>query len=212
MHGTKECPKEFFKFVKKNKIKKVALELPKDYQCEIDEFYSGKRKIDDLSFFKCKEKNHDGRVSNAMKDLILKLKKAKIKIFLVDDETQEYGNERDKLMARNLSQLKGEVAFLCGNVHAMKKPLQLDKSDRCYHQYPNGKVETCGSFMNPKEIVSIKVHAINGGKLYNYSVQTYLKDKERSKKFPKNKLPEMIKSDDESFDYLYLIDKFSYSK
>jgi len=86
IHGTKECPEEFFKIVKKYGIKKVALELPKIYQNEIDEFYKGGIKIWDLSSFKHKGKNHDGRASGAMKKLILNLKRDKIKIYFVDEE------------------------------------------------------------------------------------------------------------------------------
>ncbi len=212
IHGTKECPKEFLKFVKKNKIKKVALEFLKDYQIEIDKFYYGKRSLEDISFLKNKEKNHDGRASDAVRRLISELRKEKIKIFLVDVETGS-GNERDKLMAKNLSKIKGKVAFLCGNVHAMKKPLQLNKSDDLYQHYSVGRVKTCGYFLNKNEkVISIKIHAINGGKFYNYFIQNYPKDKSLSQKFSPNNLPKQIHSEDNAFDFLYLVDKFSYSK
>jgi hypothetical protein len=206
MHGTRECPKEFLNFIKKKHIKKVALEFPKEYQKEIDEFSLGKKEIENLSIFRNREKIHDGRASEAIKDLIKKLKKEKIKIFLVDEEAKN-GNERDKKMAKNLSKIEGEVAFLCGNIHAMKKPMTLDKSDPMYKYYQNGIVKTCRYFMNKKEIISIRIHAINGGKFYNFATQDYPKEKEF-----KNKKPSTIKSKDEAFDYIYLIDKFSPSK
>lgn len=212
MHGTKECPKEFLKFVKENKIKKVALEFQKDYQFEIKEFLLNKRKINNLTFFKDKEKSHDGRASESVKNLILNLKKEKIKIHLVDQEAKS-GNERDKFMAKNLSKIVGRVAFLCGNVHAMKKPLQLDENDNLYTKYPGGKVKTCGYFLSKyNQVVSLKVHAINGGSFYNYSVQSYQKDKILSKKYSISSLPKVIQSPEEIFDYLHLINKFSYSK
>lgn len=211
MHGTKECPEAFFAIVKKNRIKNVALELPKNYQKEIREFFRGERNVGELSFFEDKEKKHDGRASESIKNLILRLKKEGINIFLVDEEAQN-GNERDKLMAKNLSKIRGDVAFLCGDIHARKNSLQLEKSDKMYKYYPHGEVKTCGSLMSGKDIVSIRIHAINGGKFYHYSIQTYPKDGELSKKFSISELPRMIKSDGRALDYVYLIDKFSYSK
>lgn len=215
MHGTKECPEEFFNFITERKIKKVALEFLKDFQNEVEEFLAEKRSINNITFFKNKEKSHDGRASEAIKSLLKNLKEEKIKLFLVDEEAKS-GNERDKLMAKNLSKIKGKVGFLCGNVHAMKKPLQLEKSDELYKYYPNGKVKTCGYFLNKnKKVISIKVHAINGGKIYNFSIQSYQKDKSYSKKFKPKNLPQLIKTKDgenEEFDYIYLIDNFSYSK
>ena len=126
-HGTKECPQEFFKFVIKNKIGKVALEFLKDNQKDIDKFYSRAIGVNEISFFKNKENTHDGRASDAVKNLISGLRKEKIRIFLVDEEAKS-AYERDKLMAKNLSNIEGKVAFLCGEVHASKKPMQLEKS------------------------------------------------------------------------------------
>ena len=159
-----------------------------------------------------KENIHDGRASNSVKKLMLSLKREEVKIYLVDQEAKS-GNERDKLMARNLSKLNGRVAFLCGNVHARKKPLQLEKKDEMYKQYPNGKVKTCGYFLNKnKKVISIKVMAINRGKFYNYSIQDYQKNSFLLKKYESFFLPKIVKSSDNLFDYFYLIDKFSYSK
>jgi len=114
-------------------------------------------------------------------------------------------------MAKNLKKIRGKVAFLCGNVHARKKYLQLEKSDRMYKKYPDGKVETCGSFLNRNAIVTINIHAINGGSFYNYTVQNYEKDDELLKEFSKRKLPILIRDGERVYDYIYLIKIFSYS-
>lgn len=211
IHGTKECPEEFFKFVQKYKIKKVALEFPSEFQKQIDEYSRGEIKLEKIPLFKSKNLSHDGRASESVKRLIKKLKRDKIKIFFIDGEAKN-GNQRDKLMARNLSKIKGNVAFLCGNVHARKKSWQLEKFDKMYKQYPKGVIKTCGSFMDKKKIVAINIHAINGGKFYNYRVQNYFKDNDLLKLYNLKDLPKIIKPKDNSFDFVYLINKFSVSK
>lgn len=196
-HGTNECPKEFFNFVKKHKIKKVALELPKIYQNEMDSFLKNKISVEKLSLFKNKEQKHDGRVSEAVKKLIINLKKEKIKIFLVDEEKAKNGNERDKLMARNLKKIKGKVAFLCGEIHASKRTIQLEKTNYFYSSYPNGKIKTCASFLNKREISTGLIFPRKGGRFYNNSIKKYSGN---------------LKKYREKFDFILFVDKFSYSK
>ncbi len=213
MHGTKECPLIFLKIINTYKIKRVALELPQHYQHEIDQYVKGKITLDDLSLFKNKEQMHDGRVSHSIKKLIEKLKKQKIKIFFAEPSFAKNGNERDYLMAKNLMNIKGKVAFLCGNIHASKKEIRLDKKSNFYNYYnyySKGIIKTCGYFLAKKDTISIRIHAINGGTFYNNGIKNYRKDEMTLKS--KHKLPSIIKSSDKAFDYLYLINKFSYSK
>ncbi len=198
IHGTKESPKAFLDIVKKKKIKNIALEFESNNQKEIDEYLSGKRKLNDLSIFK--KKGKDGRDSDAVKNLIKKLKSLSLKIYFIDDWKNK-GNERDKLMARNLKKINKKIAFYCGNIHAMKKPFKIGKKS----------MKTCGSYLPSKKTISYNILPIEGGKHYNFGIKKINKDEELCKKYKKEKLPKIIKSKTKEYDYLYLIKKASYS-
>ena len=196
------------------------MEFAKDKQKEIDQYLSGSRTLNSLSIFKEKEKIHDGRASNSIKDLISNLKKNKIKIYFVDCESSD-PLKRDYLIAKNLSKLKGQTAFLCGNVHASKTSIKVPKSVMFVNKIKNffnkgflisrnGIIETCGSFLPEKETISYKVVAVNGGEYYNFGVHKIKPDK-RSKKINLNNLPEIVRSQEEGFDYLYKIYGFTAS-
>lgn len=219
MHGTEECPKAFLEILKKYKINQVALEFPKKNQNEINQFLSESRDISNLSIFKDKEKIHDGRASESVKDLILKLKKNKIKIYFVDSEPSN-PLKRDYLMAKNLIEIKGKTAFLCGNVHASKTAIKFPfifvLLNRIMNFFgkgikisKNGIIETCGSFLPKKEKISYKITAVNGGEFYNFGVKKIKPDK----KFRNlQSLPKIVQSYEKGFDYFYLIDKFTASR
>ena len=123
-HGTNESPEACLDILKKHKIMQLALEFPYTQQKEIDEFLLGKRSIDELSIFQVDD-THDGRASPAVKNLLLRAKERQIRIKLVDIDDESQVNQRDKYMAQNLMEIKGEVGFLCGNVHASKEVLKL---------------------------------------------------------------------------------------
>jgi hypothetical protein len=219
MHGTTECPKAFLEILKKHKINQVALEFPKKDQQEINQFLSGSRDIGNLSIFKDKEKIYDGRASESVKDLIVKLKKNKIKIYFVDSEPSN-PLKRDYLMAKNLMKIKGKTAFLCGNVHASKTAIKfplifvlLNKIMNFFGKgvkiSKNGIIETCASFLPKKETVSYKVIAVNGGEFYNFGVKKIKPDK----KFQNlQNLPKTVQSSEDGFDYFYLVDTFTASR
>src|SRR3989344_8136649 len=171
MHGTAECPTAFLEILKKHEVNQVALEFPKNHQNEINQYLSGSRSLSNLSIFKSKEKIHDGRASNSVKDLISKLKKNKMEIYFVDSESSN-PLERDYLMAKNLMKIKGRTAFLCGNVHASKTAIKFPLTFVLLNKIMNffgkgvkiskkGIIETCGSFLPKKETISYKVIAVN---------------------------------------------------
>ena len=219
MHGTTECPKAFLEILRKHKINQVALEFPKKNQKEINQFLSGSRDISNLSIFKDKGKIHDGRASESVKNLILKLKKDKTKIYFVDSEPSN-PLKRDYLMAKNLMEIKGKTMFLCGNVHASKTAIKfplifvlLNKIMNFFSKgvkiSKNGIIESCGSFLPKTETISYKVIAVNGGKFYNFGVKKIKPDE----KFQNSQsLPKIVQSYEDGFDYFYLADTFTASK
>ncbi len=217
-HGTLECPRVFLEIIKKHKIKQVALEFAKDKQEEIDQYLLGSRTIDNLSIFKEKEKIHDGRASNSIKELVSSLKKNNIKIYFVDSD-QSDPLKRDYEMARNLMNLKNKTAFLCGSVHASKTAIKFPKSFVFINKimnlfgkgvmiYKNGIMETCGTFLPEKETISYKIVAVGGGRYYNFRVHR-IKSSKRFKNINLNNLTKIVNSKKEGFDYFYLVDKFT---
>ena len=218
MHGTVECPKFFLTLIKKHKIKQVALEFPIIYQKEINQYFSGKRKLEDLSIFKDKAENHDGRASESIKKLIANLKKNKIKIYFIDSESDYL--KRDYFMAKNLTRINGKVAFLCGNIHASKKVITfpgifliINKLLSLFKKglkISNNEIKTTGSYLPKKETVSYKIIAINGGEFYNL-VKKKIKLDVRFSDIKVKELPKITESLEEGYDYYYLINKFTFS-
>jgi hypothetical protein len=219
IHGTAECPKAFLEILKKHKVEQVALEFKKNNQKEINQFLSGSRDISNLSIFKNKDKIHDGRASESIKDLIIKLRKNKMKIYFVDSEPSN-PLKRDYLMARNLMEIEGKTAFLCGNVHASKTAIKfpftfviLNKIMNFFGKgvkiSKNGIIETCGSFLPSKETISYKVIAVNEGEFYNFGAKKI----KPNKKFQNlQRLPKIKQSSEDGFDFFYLVEKFTASR
>ncbi|MFA5888506.1 MAG: hypothetical protein WC852_07395 [Candidatus Nanoarchaeia archaeon] len=125
IHGTAEAPIACMNIMKKYHIKKLALELDKSKQPEINEYYAGEKSLEDITLFH-NPPSHDGRASLAVKNLLRDAKKNGLKVYLVDDADNPL--ERDKRMAENLMNIGGKVAFLCGNIHASKEPIKIPKA------------------------------------------------------------------------------------
>ncbi len=215
IHGTRECPAIFLDFIRVYDIGNVALEIPRDYQKEVEEYFLSKRKLENLSWFRDKEKNHDGRKSDSMKQLVRILKERRVRVFLVDILEKSFEqialHKRDDIMACSLLELDRRIAFLCGNVHVMKQPLYLPLDSPFYDQYPLGVVQTCGSFLPEEESVSVQIHALNGGTFFNCGYKSYNPDKIQQRRVDRTNLPCIIPSKDPSFDFQYLIERFSAS-
>lgn len=182
VHGTNESSIAFLNIVKREKIKQVALEISSSYQSIVDNNgYS-------LLFGK---KRHDGRLSQAMKNLITELKKLRIKIYCVDPNVIF---QRDKKMAENLRKIKGRVAFLCGEVHASTIPFKFGFI----------KLNTCGYFLPKKDVVNYRIVSRLGGQFYNFKIKT-IQGETSSKKT----ITPSLKN---GFDYYYVVDSFSPSR
>ncbi|MEO6902036.1 MAG: hypothetical protein ABI315_02655 [Bacteroidia bacterium] len=127
MHGTTEVPLfvlQLIKQLKKSQKKlTVGLEIPINYQKEINDFMkSGDfEKLKKLDHFKYP----DGRTSIAMGQLIKGLRELSgVKTICFDIDTNlRYGINRDSLMGVNLSESyrDGQMVILTGNLHANLK-------------------------------------------------------------------------------------------
>ena len=216
LHGTNEAPEACWDILQKNKIPNLALEFPVNCQKEINNLLEGKKKINEIFLFWFKHP-HDGRSSPAMKRLLIKAKEHAIKVHVIDTIL---GNaaEREKEMAKNLIKIKGKVAFLCGNVHASKQEIYFPILSRLAFKIISifspeyatlGKsIKPCGAHLPKKETVSYKVEALKGGNFYNFKVK-------KAKKYKAKKiesLPAIIKANDESYDFIYLVKKFTPSQ
>jgi len=201
IHGTKECPKAFFDIIKKEKIKQVALEFDKIYQNEIENFYENKICINKISFFNQIKKSHDGRASSAIKLLLIKLRANNISVTLVDDWSFD-GKFRDKSIAQNLKQISGKIGFLCGNVHAMKTIFRTN----------TGTIKPVGFLLPKNKVVSYNIVALKGGNFYNFRIKKYKKNSKLFHLFKNHQLPLLIKSNSISYDYDYIVNKFTWSK
>jgi hypothetical protein len=202
LHGTKESPEACFEILKKHKVKQLALEFQKKEQCEIDDYFKGKKRVEELSIFQ-REDNHDGRASKAIMDLIKKAKAKDIKILLVDDWSDI--TRRDEAMANNLKLIKGPVAYYCGEVHASKKSISFPEFNG-----KSQKINTCGSFLPEKETISYRIVSIEGGKHYNFKIKN-VKKQEKLRKHIKD-LPLIVPSKEGGFDFFYIVKKFTESQ
>lgn len=188
-HGTNECPHAFLELVKQFKPASIALEIPKQYQADID---AGKHAH--IPFFNQQE--HDGRGSAAMQQLITALLDRELHIHCVDTDTAETAAERDAEMARNILALPIPVMYLCGNVHALLKPITLFGE----HLIP------CGSHLPRERTKNCTIETLNGGTFYNFQVQ-HIPPSEYTG-MPNELLP----LNDEHFDYAYFVEWFTPSQ
>ncbi|MFH1064933.1 MAG: hypothetical protein V1734_00300 [Nanoarchaeota archaeon] len=185
VHGTNECPEACLKILEKYKIKHLALEGDKSMS------------------------SNDGRASKAVKRLVAAAKRKGIKIHFAEEKSDAEMNilKRDKTMAENLIKIKKDVVFLCGNVHACKKPFQMPLLFRIFCRIKkitipkNNILDTCGSYLPKNKTISYRVVAKNGGKFNNNGIKT---------EGPSKKLPlGIIKSPEESYDFYYVVDRFT---
>jgi len=206
LHGTNECPRAFLDIVSHHHITQIALEFDKSKQHEVDAFLEGKRSLKDLSIFKVTEP-HDGRASPAVQTLLHKAKERSFRVYLVDDSSRPQHREAE--MAKNIMSIKGTVAYLCGNVHAAKGPIQLEKSSEFFDQYKDGLIRTCGSLLPEQDTVAYNIVALHGGEFYNLKVK---KEKEHPEFARLPKIPATVKSKDPNYDFLYVVNRFTVSK
>lgn len=127
MHGTAEVPLFVLQLTKKltknqNKLT-VALEIPSNYQKDINEFMKNGdfERLKRIDYFKYP----DGRTSVAMGQLIKGLRELKsvgVICFDIDTNSSSAVN-RDSLMGMNLSKSykDGKIVILTGNLHANLK-------------------------------------------------------------------------------------------
>lgn len=184
VHGTNECPEACLKIIENYKIKHLALELDKSMS------------------------SNDGRASKAVKQLVAAAKRKGIRIHFVDGKCDIL--KRDKTMAENLMKIKKEVVFLCGNIHASKKPFKMPLPFRIFCKIKkitipkNNILDTCGSYLPKDKTISYRIVAKNGGKFNNCGIKT---------EGPSKKLPlGIMKSPEEEYDFYYVVDKFTPSE
>lgn len=207
IHGTQECPKIFWDIVKRNNIKKIALEFPIEEQCEVNNFMQYECSVDALSIFK---RSEDKRASKAIRSLLLKARRAKYHVYFVDPNTL---NNRDQEMANNLVRLSGKIAFLCGNIHASKVKVEVDlfvrfffslivwlKTLKWYIQ--KKEFLTCGSFLPKSEVISFEIQT---EKALSQKEKKLLTDLRKAK----NKHPLLIPSKNKGFDFKCVVSNFT---
>jgi hypothetical protein len=127
MHGTTEVPAFVLKLIRqlsqKDTTISVGLEIPTNYQTDIDNFLSTGDfdKLLTLEYFKYP----DGRSSVSMRELITGLRKInKLNVVCFDLDTGHgSGVNRDSLMGVNLSKnyKREQMIILTGNLHANLK-------------------------------------------------------------------------------------------
>lgn len=216
IHGTAEAPVACMNIMRKYHIKKLALELDKSRQPEIDEYYAGGKSLEDITLFH-NPSSHDGRASLAVKNLLRDAKRNGIRAYLVDDADNPL--ERDRRMAENLMNVGGKVAFLCGNIHASKKPIKISKAVLLLTKFlrklkmsklvlpDEGIIRTCGSFLPYEETVAFNVVSAEGGQYYNFGIHSLSADAGLK---DKSVLGQVIApSPDKEYDYLYIVRKFT---
>lgn len=125
IHGTKEIPKIlsqfFFKLAKQENFN-VCLEIPSDFQNNIEDFFKNKE-FDDgrnsLEYF-----NLIQSLNNINKEYDKNIKIFYIDVLLYEKISQ---NEREKIMAENIiKSLEDKKVFvILGNVHASKIPIKF---------------------------------------------------------------------------------------
>ncbi|PIN80357.1 hypothetical protein COV11_04185 [Candidatus Woesearchaeota archaeon CG10_big_fil_rev_8_21_14_0_10_30_7] len=205
VHGTNECPKACLDLLVKKNIKQLALEFGKNLQPELDAFLNDELAVEDLTIFKNPE---DTRASKAMRDLIQQAKEKKIKLYFID--TWYSTPDQDKIMAENLMEIEGKVAYFCGAAHASKRPICFDSDSILFNMFKNGTLKTCGSFLPEEKTTSYRVDALEGGEIYNQQIEEYITGNKRligmlgSRKFPI-----IIHSRGKRYDYTYLVKQFT---
>ena len=189
IHGTKEIPEkisEFFSELAKEEDFNVCLEIPSEFQKNVE------------SFFKFnKEKYDGGRNSSEYLGLIQNLKNLNkkyerdIKIFCIDMNSGIYvrdekniQNFREKIMAKNiLKYLRDKKTFvIIGDIHASKKPILFGKL----------KINPVGSILFNKmkdKIYNIRIMPTKGN-FFNFGI----------KEVHGNKLEDSF---NKNFDYVY---------
>jgi hypothetical protein len=131
IHGTKEIPKllsQFFSEIAKEEEFNISLEIPQEFQANIEDF------------FKIKEEDSDGRNSLEYLELIKNIENLnkkynkKIKIFCVDmnsdsliENEEDIQNIREKIIAENIIKIinNKKTFVVLGNIHASKKNLSF---------------------------------------------------------------------------------------
>lgn len=216
IHGTAEAPIACMDIMRKYHIKKLALELDKSKQPEIDEYYAGGKSLKDITLFH-NPPSHDGRASLAVKNLLRDAKKNGLKVYLVDDAINPL--ERDRRMAENLMSIGGKVAFLCGNIHASKEPIKIPKSFLLLTNTlrklrlsklvlpDEGIIKTCGSFLPYEETVAFNVVSAEGGQHYNFGIHSLNADASLKDKSASGQV--IAPSCDKEYDYLYIVRQFT---
>ena len=216
IHGTAEAPIACMDIMKKYHIKKLALELDRSKQPEIDEYYAGRKSLEDITLFH-NPPSHDGRASSAVKNLVADAKKNGLKVYLVDDTDNPL--ERDRRMAENLMNIRGKVAFLCGNIHASKEPIKIPKAVLVLSKFlrklrlsnlilpDEGIIRTCGSFLPYEETVAFNVVSEEGGQYYNFKICSVGPDAGLKDKYVSCRV--MVPSSDKGYDFLYIVRKFT---
>lgn len=137
MHGTKEIPEmltSFFVDLSKKEDFNIALEVPLEFQKEIDSFLDiGEINIlKKMSFFS-KEECSDGRNSLEYIRLMQKIheinlsRDKKIKIFCIDPAASNQ-DEKERGLAHKVFELSEEnkLFAIIGDIHASKKILHMD--------------------------------------------------------------------------------------
>ena len=114
-HGNKEIPKfllKFFSKLAKEENFDVCLEIPKEFQNNIE------------SFFK---QDEGGLNTKEYFNLVKKLQELNIKIFCIDSSDYFSQNKREKTMADNIIKILNKKTFvIMGNVHAYTKKLSIN--------------------------------------------------------------------------------------
>lgn len=115
-HGIKEIPKFLINYFSElNEDINICLEIPKNFQDKIEDFF--------------KIKNNTGLCNNNYLKFILKIKKLNFEIFCIDFNYQKViknQNEAEKIMKDNILEVmqNGKKTFvILGNVHAYKKKI-----------------------------------------------------------------------------------------
>ncbi|MCK5149515.1 hypothetical protein KAJ87_01150 [Candidatus Pacearchaeota archaeon] len=109
-HGTKEIPEFLFKFfseLAKEEEFDVCLEIPKEFQNNIKDFF---------------KQNEGGLNTKGYLNLVNELQKLNIKIFCIDSSDYSSQNKREKEMAENILEVFNKKTFvITGNIHACIK-------------------------------------------------------------------------------------------
>lgn len=183
VHGTNECPHVCLDIAHRYSVRNIAFEMTAENIASIE---SNAHSI-------------DGRISPAVKGVVNEAKRRGLSVFGVDGEAST-ADERDAIMAKNLSKINGPVVFLCGNRHASK--------EKYWGSGGNELVNPCASLLPKNEVVSFRIIPLNGGSFYNMG-QVRIWPVEEELKSKCITPPCIVKSDESRYDYYYLLDRFT---